>query len=156
VETKDSTYLLLFLTVIAVLAGGYVLVKATISGTVSSYRLIVQALLILTSTIQLDLPLQLNFSISNSLLALSKLKVVCTEPFRMPFAGMVSVCCFDKTGTLTADKYVLQPPAPRNAEIKDTYTHDSAAFRCERSKWSVAANRLFVVHTDVLLATLSR
>jgi cation-transporting ATPase 13A1 len=34
--------------------------------------------------------------------------IFCTEPFRIPSAGRVDVCCFDKTGTITAENLVVE------------------------------------------------
>jgi manganese-transporting P-type ATPase len=34
--------------------------------------------------------------------------IFCTEPFRIPSAGRVDICCFDKTGTITAENLVVE------------------------------------------------
>lgn len=103
---RETGLLLLLLFFFALASSGYVLYHSYGKENRSQYELLLHCILIITSVIPPELPMQMALAVNNSLMTLMKMQVFCTEPYRVPIAGKLDACLFDKTGTLTTDELV--------------------------------------------------
>ncbi len=104
-NSREAAYFILFLLMNALAASAYVLYHRYSEDSDVRYKLLLRCILIVTSVVPPELPMQLSLAVNSSLIALAQTEVFCTEPFRIPHAGKIDVCCFDKTGTLTRDDF---------------------------------------------------
>jgi len=120
---KETGLLLLLLFFFAVASSSYVLYHGLHDENRSQYELLLHCILIITSVIPPELPMQMALAVNNSLMTLMKMQIFCTEPFRVPMAGKLDACLFDKTGTLTTDELVAVGVC-EPSKLKVAYKHE--------------------------------
>jgi cation-transporting ATPase 13A1 len=108
IHTTDTYVFIFILLCCAVASAGMVLQEGWNDPTRNRFRLLLHVIIIITSVVPPELPMELSLAVTNSVASLMKdCQVYCTEVFRIPLAGQVTICCFDKTGTLTSDEMQL-------------------------------------------------
>lgn len=107
-NTSETFVFIAALVCFAVVAAAVVLKDGLFDERRNKFRLVLHCIMIVTSVVPPELPMELSLAVTNSLAALSKQMIFCTEPFRIPLAGKLNVICFDKTGTLTKDEMNLK------------------------------------------------
>eukprot|EP01060_Flectonema_neradi_P039572 TRINITY_DN875_c3_g1_i1.p1 TRINITY_DN875_c3_g1~~TRINITY_DN875_c3_g1_i1.p1 ORF type:complete len:1474 (+),score=380.10 TRINITY_DN875_c3_g1_i1:61-4482(+) len=117
-DTKETMLALLLLLGFAIAAAVHVFNKGMEKGDRTTHELLIKSGIIISSVVPRQLPMQMALAVNTALMAMAKAGMMCTEPFRVPYAGKITHTLFDKTGTLTTD--TLVPSGVVNNDSKTT------------------------------------
>lgn len=149
----EALLFILFLLMFAIAASWYVWVEGVAQDRKRS-KLLLDCVLIITSVVPPELPMELSLAVNTSLAALSKYAIFCTEPFRIPFAGRVDIACFDKTGTLTGEDLVVDGIAGLSLDDKNAKVEKDGAHSKLTSVLEVGQQTTLVLATAHALVKL--
>ena len=96
-DSRDTFFALLILLVFALAASGFVFKRGLEKGDRTTHELLLKCVIIVTSVVPRQLPMQTALAVNTALMALMRVGVMCTEPFRVPTAGKIDSILFDKT-----------------------------------------------------------
>eukprot|EP00516_Mucochytrium_quahogii_P003470 CAMPEP_0203758686 /NCGR_PEP_ID=MMETSP0098-20131031/11517_1 /ASSEMBLY_ACC=CAM_ASM_000208 /TAXON_ID=96639 /ORGANISM=" , Strain NY0313808BC1" /LENGTH=1546 /DNA_ID=CAMNT_0050651229 /DNA_START=262 /DNA_END=4902 /DNA_ORIENTATION=- len=116
-DSRETGIALLVLLVFAMCSAAYVFKRGMEKGDRTTHELLLKCIIILTSVVPRQLPVQMALAVNHALMTLMKEGIFCTEPYRVPYSGKITHCLFDKTGTLTTDELV--PVGVVNATNKE-------------------------------------
>jgi cation-transporting ATPase 13A1 len=108
VENPEVYWYLLLLLCFALIASSHVMREGLKDPDRSRYKIMLRCVLIITNVVPPELPMELSLAVNYSIISMIKKSIFCTEPFRIPNAGKVNICCFDKTGTLTQNDLIIK------------------------------------------------
>lgn len=106
--SNEALWFLAILTAVAFLASAYVLSVSWSLPARNHFKLLLHCIMIITSVVPPELPITMSLTVNTAVTHLFRKMLYCTEPFRIPAAGKLTVCCFDKTGTLTTSEVILE------------------------------------------------
>ena len=149
----EALLFILFLLIFAIAASWYVWQEG-VSKDRKRSKLLLDCVLIITSVVPPELPMELSLAVNTSLAALAKYAIFCTEPFRIPFAGRVDVACFDKTGTLTGEDLVVDGIAGLTLGQEDAKVQEDGAHTDLTSVHNASAQTVLVLATAHALVKL--